>query len=294
MIPSEQYRILERLGDQRKRKFNEVFLVEDKHSGERGTMKVLAKTPGNTALQERLRQEATFVFELPQLPGTLSVYESESELVVVRSWQEGMPLGAFLKTVRSKHKPAVLLKVLQGLQPIFAELNKQHIVHLDLKPSNILVNGTTEQLDVALIDFGMAMHTDHPEQRKTLFPLGYAAPELLLNRLHLVDQRTDLFALGIVLWQALAGTLPLVHPNPGITTNLQLTHPIPTHDAIPKKLQAVIERLCAKYSFGVPPNQLPETETDQFLRTAMDQRYSDFNEVLTDWEAGLPGKRWFW
>lgn len=291
MNPSEKYRIVQRLGNQKQRKFGDVFLVEDKLTGESGTMKVVAKS-GNELREERLRAEADFTFDHPQLPKTRYVFESETELVVVKSYFQGIPLDTFLKSVKSKHKPAFLLQLLEQLKPVFEELNSQQIVHLDIKPSNIIINGNIEKFAVYLIDFGMAIDTKLIDHRSTLFPLGYAAPELLLNRLHLVDQRTDLFALGIVLWQSFTGKLPLLHPNPSITTNLQLTHPLPDHDDIPKRYLPILKRLCVKYSFGVPPNQLPSDTMDSFLKEAMNQRYLNLEEVIIDWKSALEKKNW--
>lgn len=292
MNPSEKYRIVQRLGNQKQRKFGDVFLVEDKLTGESGTMKVVAKS-GNELREVRLRAEADFTFYHPQLPKTLYVFESETELVVVKSYFQGIPLDTFLKSVKTKHKPAFLLQLLKQLKPVFDELNSQQVVHLDIKPSNIIVNGNIEKFDVYLIDFGMAMHTNSIDHRSTLFPLGYAAPELLLNRLHLVDERTDLFALGVVLWKCLTGKLPLLHPNPSITTNLQLTHPLPDHDDIPKRYLPILKRMCVKYSFGVPPNQLPSDTMDSYLKEAMNQRYLNLEEVIMDWKSALEKKNWW-
>ena len=292
MNPEEKYRIIKRLGNQQKRKFGDVFLVEDKITGEQGTMKVVAKS-GNELLEKRLKAEAGFEFEHPQLPKTAYTFETETELVVVRSYFPGVPLDGFLKTVKSKQKPAVLLHLLEQLKPVFEELNRLRVVQLDIKPSNLILDGTPGKFTVYLIDFGMAMRTNDADRRNTLFPLGYAAPELLLNRLHLVDQRTDLFALGIVLWQSFTGKLPLLHPNPSITTNLQLTHQLPDHDDIPKRYLAILKRLCAKHSFGVPPNQLPPETMDLHLKEAMEQRYNNLDEVIAHWRKAMEKKGWF-
>jgi eukaryotic-like serine/threonine-protein kinase len=292
VTPSEKYRIKHRLGNEQRRKFGDVFLVEDKITGELGTLKMIGKTE-NELRESRLRAEAGFAFDHPQLPRTLYTFESETELVVVKNHFPGIPLTDFMKSVKTKRKPQVLLQLLQQLSPIFDELNRAQIVHLDIKPSNLIINGTPEQFEVYLIDFGMAMRTNETDARSTLFPLGYAAPELLLNRLHLADQRTDLFALGIVLWQSFTGKLPLLHPNPSITTNLQLTHPLPDHDDIPKRYLPILKRLCAKHSFGIPPNQLAPETMDTFLKEAMDQRYANLEEVISDWEKALEKKRWF-
>lgn len=294
MTLSEKYRIVQRLGNQQKRKFSEVFLVADEATGQKGTLKFLTKTPDNAALQERLRAEADFQFTHTGLPQTLFLQETETELAIVRSYAEGVPLDSFLKQVKQKQKPSVLLRFLEELAPLLHALRQENVVHLDLKPSNLILNGSPAAFTVSLIDFGMALRTDRPENRGTLFPLGYAAPELLLNRLPLVDQRTDLFALGVVLWQQFTGRLPLVHPNPSITTNLQLTHPLPQYDAIPKAIFAILERMCAKHAFGVPPNQLAPGKMDESLKEAMNRRYNDIDEVTGDWRKALEDRKPFW
>ncbi len=292
---ADKYQIIKRLGNQQKRKFSDVFLVQDKQSGEKRTMKVLTKSPTNLVLQDRLRQEAMFHFSHPQLPAIIDFSESENELILVLTYRDGVPLDQFLKTVRKKDKPRVLFHILQQFESVFQELKHHQIVHLDLKPSNIIVEEVNDQLGVYLIDFGMALCTSKKETRTTLFPLGYAAPELLLNRLHLVDQRTDFFALGILLWQSFVGKLPLLQPNPSITTNLQLTHPLPENSQIPAAFFNILQRISAKHAFRLPPNRLAEYELDAGLKKGMDTRYSDYQTILKDWENALnKRKRFFW
>lgn len=294
MTPAEKYRILQRLGNQQRRKFSDVFLAEDKTTGEQVVLKVLEKTASNTALQERLRAEATFRFGHPQLPSSSFIFESESELITARTFVEGQTLDNFMRHIRRGEKGEVLRNVLREMVPVFKELREQHIVHLDIKPSNIIIRTTASGISVHLIDFGMAMRTTSPETRKTLFPLGYAAPELLLNRLHLADQRTDLFALGITFWQQFTGKLPLLHSNPGITTNLQLTHPLPDHELIPSGIYPILLRMCSKHSFGIPPNQLEAAAMDESLIRAMNERYPAPEAILSEWDAALAQRKKSW
>lgn len=291
--PAEKYRIVKRLGQQQRRKFGAVFLVEDTSDGTLGVMKVVAKTDHETPQEACLRAEASFDFQHPQLPSTLYCFESETELVVVRSFAPGVPFGEFIKSVNRKRKPAFLLQVLLQLQPIFNELEKKSVIHLDIKPSNLIINGTVDSFTLHLIDFGLSIHSGQHVNRSILFPLGYAAPELLLNHLHLADKRTDIFALGIVFWQAFTGKLPLLHANPSITTNLQLTHPLPEHSDIPKKYFTILQRMCAKHSFAIPPNRLSPEATERLLAAGMDARYPDLKSILEDWETALKKKNWF-
>jgi len=105
-------------------------------------------------------------------------------------------------------------------------LKAKEIVHRDIKPENIRVrpNGTP-----VLIDFGLARHLNLPDLTQTVLgaaigtPL-YFAPEQFDGTKHDIDHRTDLFALGILLYEALTGEPPFHHPS--MTTLAQLRHAV--------------------------------------------------------------------
>ena len=165
------------------------------------------------------------------------------------------------------------------MTPIFEELQSEHIVHCDIKPSNILISAKKDDFDVYLIDFGLAIKRNLIDDRKILFPLGYASPELLLNHLDIVDHRSDLFALGILIWRLIVDELPLRHPNPSIYTNLQLTYPLPDHIELPKGLYPILQKMTCKYQFQLPPNKLSREEIRTSLLTGISQRYKNIKEV---------------
>jgi serine/threonine-protein kinase len=167
------------------------------------------------------------------------------------------------------------------------------VVHCDIKPSNILVKKTEDDFEIALIDFGLAVRTTEPENRKILFPLGFAAPELLLNELDLVDHRTDLFALGISCWNLFTGELPLTHPNPSIYTNLQLTHPLPDHSSLPKGLYPILKKMANKHVFRTAPNLMTAEERKMALKEGLLGRYATLSEVLIDLTNVPLKKNWF-
>jgi eukaryotic-like serine/threonine-protein kinase len=103
-----------------------------------------------------------------------------------------------------------------------AALKDKEIVHRDIKPENIRVRtGGTP----VLIDFGLARHLSLPDLTQTVLgaaigtPL-YFAPEQFDGTKHDIDHRTDLFALGILLYEALTGEHPFYRPS--MTTRAQL------------------------------------------------------------------------
>lgn len=289
----EKYKIVSKLGKQINRKFGEVFLAEDRSTGEKVVMKVLIRTGSNTPAQERLKHEASFSFEYPGLPRTIDLLETENEIVVIKSYEPGIPLDEFWLTIPKKQRKEQLIRILNGLVPLFDHLKKDHVVHCDLKPGNILIDAFGEELTISLIDFGLALRTNEQNERSILFPLGFAAPELLLNRLELVDHRTDLYALGILIWRLYTGKLPLTHPNPSVFTNLQLTHPLPESSELPTGLYPLLLKLSAKHQFRTAPNLMHHEQVTEGLKEGMNERYAELRQFIADFNAIPEKKNWF-
>ena len=293
MNPAEKYRILEQIDANKKRKFAHIFLTENKISGVKSILKTIQKTEDNQVVQDRLRKEASFSFIVDGLPETLDFFESDSEIFLFKSFQTGITLGDYLEQFRSKEKPQKLFEVLEELEPILEHIHQNKIYHLDIKPGNIIVD-SSKGIRVSLIDFGLALNKNEPDTRKTLFPLGFAAPELLLNQLDLVDPRTDYFALGVSCWTCLQGRMPLIDPNPSITTNLQLTYPLPSLDSKYKAFNGALQKMSAKHQFTLPPNKLNAEELKTALQKGMNRRYNSYKEFLSDFENQLSSQKKSW
>jgi len=287
---SEKYLIIKPLGTQSKRKFGAVYLVQNKLTLEFAVQKSLVKTEVNFQLQARLLKEATFSFKSLGLPKTSDFFESETEIIVLKNYSEGISLDEYWKTIKSRKRIQVFQDILPKLICLLQILAEQKIVHCDLKPSNIIIHEENGQIEVNLIDFGMALRTDEENHRQTLFPLGYAAPELLLNKLEIVDQRTDQFSLGIIIWKLFTDKLPLSHPNPSIFTNLQLTYPLPDHVELPKGFFPILLKMCNKHQFKTAPNLLSQEEILNSLTEGINGRFNNYNEILIAFQT-IPKRR---
>lgn len=292
MFHLKGYQIIQKLGKQHQRKFGDVYLVIKEETNERFILKHNQKNQINSKQIDQLRSEQQFSFTTNGLPTVVDFKETETELYLVKKYQEGIPLDDFWLTTKRKERIQFLKLFLEKLQNLLFEIHMKNIFHCDLKPSNILINGTVNNFEVELIDFGLAIQQPIDNERSLMFPLGYAAPELILNQLHLVNPTTDYFSLGIILWKLYCEALPLSHPNPSIYTNLQLTYPIQDHSRLPKGLLEIILKLTVKPVFKSIPSKLSKLEIEESLKMAQAKRVQSLEEVKTSISA-LKEKR-FW
>jgi len=287
------YKIVKEIGGQKKRKFGKVYLVSHIETGNPAIMKIIFKNELNNHLQDRLRKEAEFSFDFKGLPKILEFHESEKEILFIKDYQQGLPLLEFWEQVKNKDRFKTLITLLEGLEPIFDHLKANNIVHCDLKPSNILIHNSAEGLQLELIDFGLALNTLKHEERKILFPLGYAAPELILNHLDIVDQRTDLFSLGITICRLFSGKLPLTSPNPSVFTNLQITYPLPECQNLNKEANQILSKMCNKHVFRNSPNNMSSPEVRKLLLEGMNGRYNSLHEIILKFKEIVSRKPWY-
>ena len=278
----KNYTIIKELGNQKVRKFGRTILIEGKTCRTLHVVKIIKKTATNDSLITRVRAESSFNFEHKSLPQITDLIETEEHTALILEYKTGITIDKYWGKLKRKERHPFLLEFLSKLNSIFKILNENGIVHCDIKPSNILIHKNQGELEVSLIDFGMALRTKNIEERKILFPLGYAAPELLLNHLDITDQSSDIYSLGILIWRLYAGHLPLNHPNPSIYTNLQLTHPLPTHPNLPKETFKILHKMSDKYSFKLPPNRMKRNEVKEKLIEGKSNRYQDIDSVLSD------------
>ena len=134
------------------------------------------------------------------------------------------------------------IKVAHALQ----DLHRQHVIHLDIKPSNIMFRANG---DAVLIDYGLSRHEKLPDLLDEEFhlPLGtgpYISPEQVLGVRN--EPRSDLFALGVLLYHLATGKRPFGHPTSisGLKKRLY-QDPIPPRQhnpSIPKWVQEIILR----------------------------------------------------
>jgi serine/threonine protein kinase len=161
---------------------------------------------------------------------------------LVTEWIAGRPLE---DSVRSAPLPAAeVVRLGAALADALHAVHQQGVIHLDLKPENAILRGDGS---VALIDFGFAHAAHQPDllAEEARFGVGsapYLSPEQLLGTRD--DRRSDLFALGVVLYELATGQLPFGEPDTDVRNRLWLD-PVPPRvhaPELPPWLQEIILR----------------------------------------------------
>ena len=197
-----------------------VYLAEDVRLGRTVALKALApKFTGDAARRERLRREARAAAALTH-PGIATVYaleEIDGQIFIAGEYVPGETLREELG--RGPLGAVRTIETALGVARALAAAHDRGIVHRDLKPENV-VRATSG--DVKILDFGLARFRDSPASLAHLTDHGvilgtpaYMSPEQIRGTP--TDGRSDLFALGIVLYELVAGEHPFAGSDPAST-----------------------------------------------------------------------------
>ena len=242
----------------------EVYLAQDTSElGRRVALKILpAEVAGDKDRLQRFIQEARTVSNLNH-PNIITVYEfgqTETRSFMATEFVDGVTLRHHLSKRRSK-----LVDVLDVAIQIVAALNAAHeagVTHRDLKPENVMVR---RDHIVKVLDFGLAKpSTPSPNKQidseagtKVLVQTqpglvmgttSYMSPEQSAGKV--VDQRSDIWSVGVVLYEMIAGRLPFEgHDIHRQIIAIQETEPAPLSqqiDGLPERLEEIVAKCLAK------------------------------------------------
>jgi hypothetical protein len=220
----------------------EVYRARHPEQRQDVAVKVLpASKASDEDFRARFEREATTVAALHH-PNIIQVFDygrSNGDIYMVMEYIDGQGLDAYIR----EHGPLPLDLIRSLLRDVCAALDYAHdhgLVHRDIKPSNIMLQQVTTQLSrqpvrpvayrAVLMDFGVArMVTDTTGLTQSGVIVGtfdYMAPEQISGS-STVDRRADIYALGVVLYQMLTGTLPFAGDNPGVIVFAHLQRPPP-------------------------------------------------------------------
>ncbi|MFI1164989.1 protein kinase [Streptomyces sp. NPDC020801] len=231
------------------------------------------------AFRERFRREAQAVAKLTHT-NIVSVFDTgEDELdsmttpYIVMEYIEGRPLGSVLDEDVRQHGAMPADKALKITADVLAALEISHemgLVHRDIKPGNVMM---TKRGVVKVMDFGIAraMQSGVTSMTQTGMVVGtpqYLSPEQALGRG--VDARSDLYSVGIMLFQLVTGRLPFDADSPLAIAYAHVQEEPVAPSSINRSLPPAVDALVARALKKNPNERFPSAESmrDECLRVA--------------------------
>jgi serine/threonine-protein kinase len=195
---------------------------------------------------DRFQREAEVGREMDH-PGVVKVLpaDKQSRVYMAMEWVDGRLLRQLL-IERKKLPPERAMRIAVHICEALEYIHRHGVVHRDLKPENIMIDGED---NIKLIDFGIAAKAGAPRLTFGKFSqlMGtpdYISPEQIHGKRD--DERSDLYAVGIMLYEMVTGKTPFRGPNPMAVMNDRLSsNPIPPREIdaqISPQLQEIIYR----------------------------------------------------
>jgi eukaryotic-like serine/threonine-protein kinase len=251
-----------------------VWLAQHEETGGKVALKLLQASQTSAMMVERFRREGRAQAAVDGHPNVARIFAAGEDQGFLFLAMEVLPGGDLAHRLRQGPlPPRDAAAVVAGLARGLAHVHRHGILHRDLKPANVLFgeDGTPK-----LVDFGVARIDDADRLTKTGVMVGtpiYMAPEQVEGVRDRIDERSDVYGLGAILFHCVAGEPPFSGETVTVVRKV-LTDGVPRLRAVKKDAPADLEAICAK-----------ATAKDR------EQRYANAMALAKELEKFLAGER---
>ena len=244
---SGRYEVLKRVGSGG---MADVYMAKDHKLNRNVAVKVLkSEYVEDEKFLKKFETEAQAVARLSH-PNIVNIYDVGMEdgiNYIVMELAEGITLKEYIRK-KGYLSPKDTVEISTQIASAISHAHKNHIIHRDIKPQNILVSDTGI---IKVTDFGIAKATSSNTVTSTATAMGsvhYISPEQAKGRF--CDEKSDIYSLGITMYEMVTGHVPFDHEN-GVTIALmhlqnEITPPSQIRDGIPDSLEKIILKCTMK------------------------------------------------
>jgi eukaryotic-like serine/threonine-protein kinase len=262
-----------------------IFRATDLRDGRQVALKIPHfAMEADPALFDRFKREESIGIALDH-PNVMRIYadDERTRVYMVMEWVEGRLLRQVMFEA-GKMPPERAIHITLGILKALEYIHKNGVVHRDLKPENIMLD---PQDGIKLIDFGIASQEGakrltYAGFTQTMGSPDYISPEQVKGKRG--DARTDIYSMGVILYEMLTGKLPFTGPSPMAAMNERLlNHPMPptvANPAVSPQLQEVIYRAIERN----PENRYAHAHEFEHDLEHLDEVGVEDREELHNWQ----------
>ena len=254
-----------------------VYLAEETETGQRVALKLLApELARDERFRRRFLRETQLAASLshPNVVATVASGEADETLYLAMAYVEGSDLRELLRR-EGRLDPERAIGLVEQVAGALDAAHAEGLVHRDVKPGNILVTSSAAGDHAEICDFGLARHVSSVSsltgERGFVGTIDYVPPEQIEGGT--IDGRADVYSLGCVLYECLAGARPFDRESELSVVFAHLNEPPPRLSDLRPELPEAFDRV-----FATTLAKLP------------DERYSSCGELAAAARAALRGK----
>jgi serine/threonine-protein kinase len=262
-----------------------IYKATDMRSGQPVAIKIPhPEMEADPVLFERFQREAEIGEKLDH-PGVMKVFggEKRSGIYMVMEWLDGTLLRQIIHDLK-KMPPERASKITISILDTLDYIHHNGVVHRDLKPENIMVDKND---GIKLIDFGIAgkegsRRLTFAKFSQVMGTPDYISPEQVKGKRG--DGRSDIYAVGVMLYEMLSGKTPFTGPNPfAIMNDRIMNNPVPPREANPE-ISPVLQEVIYRALEREPANRYSTASEFAWDLEHQDQVGVEDRAELHDWK----------